>query len=496
MYLDHALQILKENDFTKEEIEQLAEEHSNYNISANGETLLALYKNPLISPELKSEIDLLRSEMEKSFMSSLKSDGTLLPRPELFVVTGSPGAGKSSIIKEIQKRDIIYLCSDVFKKVLIKSANKLCDANNIKHLDCGRLENSGYTHGFSAEISWDMFYKFISERRSLCVETIGAIPLADTMMIRQAQRLGYKVTLIRVEVSQEESVIRAAKRYFKYDDSDKKRYISLPNILFMWDKIHAAFKVMMDLNKDIDLQVFNNEVPRNNPPKLVYHRKDNKVIHEESWGLNKYQRICSVTEDDDDLCRKKTYVAGDLWYLGGNHTGDMIVLRQNPIDGWEVLAVERNSKTENNKWSLPGGFVRTSAKINEQFVLDDDFESPQKAAIRELQEETGYILSEENLLNLHKLKRFEDRGRDPRDNDFGQVISNPFSVVLPYDETTLQSIVGMDDVGDAVWTPLSDIFGKSPKMILAFDHLDILKEALNVENVLGFQTCGTGLKLK
>ncbi|MDQ1326459.1 MAG: 8-oxo-dGTP diphosphatase, partial [Campylobacterota bacterium] len=488
--------ILKENGFKKEEIEQLAEEHSNYNMFSNGETLLSLYKNSATAPELRSEIDFLRKEAEASFLSSLKNKGTSLPQPELVVVTGSPGSGKSSIIKEIQKRDIVYFCSDIFKRNIIEATNSLCDAAKLKHLDCSKLENSGYTHGFSAEISWDMFYKFVAQRKSVCVETLGLMPLADTRMIQEARKMGYKVTLVRVEVSQEEAVIRAAKRYLKYEVDDEKRYISLPNILFMWEKVHAAFKALTDLNAGIDVQVYNNEVPRTQTPRLVFHKRDTKIIHEEPWGLQKYRPLC---DEEDEInknkpCKHTGYVAGSFWYLGDNHTGDMIVFRQNPLHQWEVLLIRRDGATEHGKWALPGGFVNTPAMVNEKFILDEKFESPLHAAIRELKEETGYVLDYEDMLNIHQLKKFDIKGRDPRDNDLAQAISNPFSVVLPYEKTLKQKIVAMDDAEKVQWVPLKYVLGDDCGTKLAFDHVEILKEAIKLEG-LRVDVCANPCKM-
>jgi 8-oxo-dGTP diphosphatase len=113
----------------------------------------------------------------------------------------------------------------------------------------------------------------------------------------------------------------------------------------------------------------------------------------------------------------------------------------------KVLLIRRGIEPYQNRWALPGGFVRPDE------TLDD-------AARRELQEETG--LKE---IYLEQLYTFGELDRDPRE----RVISVAyFALVRRADHLPAAAT----DAAEAAWFEV----GKIPT--LAFDHGKILKLAL------------------
>ena len=114
----------------------------------------------------------------------------------------------------------------------------------------------------------------------------------------------------------------------------------------------------------------------------------------------------------------------------------------------EVLLISRGREPYKGQWALPGGFV-------------DKDESLEKAAARELEEETGL----KNIL-LTQMHTFGDPGRDPR----GHTVS---VVYVGYLTGTAESKAG-DDAAAAEWFNIE----KLPR--LAFDHADILKMAISI----------------
>lgn len=114
--------------------------------------------------------------------------------------------------------------------------------------------------------------------------------------------------------------------------------------------------------------------------------------------------------------------------------------------GVRVLLIQRGREPFKGAWAFPGGFV-------------DEDESLEKAAARELYEETSL-----GGIELEQIGAFGDPGRDPR----GHTVSVVFAALL---ETQVEPTAA-DDAEAAAWHSAS----KPPT--LAFDHKKILREAL------------------
>jgi 8-oxo-dGTP diphosphatase len=116
--------------------------------------------------------------------------------------------------------------------------------------------------------------------------------------------------------------------------------------------------------------------------------------------------------------------------------------------GWQLLLVRRKHDPNKGMWAIPGGFV-------------EDDEELEAAAIRELHEETGLLLS-----SMTQLHTFGKVGRDPR----GRTVS----VVYYAFTNEAHKVEGADDAAEAAWINIKDITA------LAFDHMEILDFALDV----------------
>jgi len=143
-------------------------------------------------------------------------------------------------------------------------------------------------------------------------------------------------------------------------------------------------------------------------------------------------------------------------------------------DDLRVLLIQRKDQPFKGQWALPGGFVNEN-------------ESLERAAVRELQEETGM-----SGLRLEQLGAFGDPGRDPR----GHTISVVFMAFL----LTEGKVAAGDDASAAEWHPFRSLAldglratpsmppppkrgtrgrGLRPRgpIQLAFDHAKILAKA-------------------
>lgn len=116
----------------------------------------------------------------------------------------------------------------------------------------------------------------------------------------------------------------------------------------------------------------------------------------------------------------------------------------------KVLLIKRGEHPYMNCWAIPGGFV----KLNETL---------EETASRELEEETGL-----KNVNLSLVQVFSKTKRDPR----GWIISCAYVGLIREESKSLR--YGEDAI-EVKWVAISEIV----QMELAFDHAEIIKEALN-----------------
>ena len=124
-----------------------------------------------------------------------------------------------------------------------------------------------------------------------------------------------------------------------------------------------------------------------------------------------------------------------------------------------VLLIKRKNAPFKDLWALPGGFLNLG-------------ESTLSGAIRELKEETGLVVSRDNLLGGPIVS--DDPSRDPR----SQVVS----IAYRFNLKKMPNVIADDDAIDADWFVI-DPSGPKDHMRnwLAFDHFDIITKGMKYE---------------
>ena len=137
-------------------------------------------------------------------------------------------------------------------------------------------------------------------------------------------------------------------------------------------------------------------------------------------------------------------------------TADCVVItnEQQP----KVLLIQRGNEPFKGCWAFPGGFM-------------DMDETTEHCAVRELKEETGLAVSD-----LHQIGTYSKIDRDPR----GRTISVAYLVIID----SPVEVTGQDDAPKAEWFPITNL----PH--LAFDHFDIMQDALRIYNTMQINEYG------
>ena len=118
----------------------------------------------------------------------------------------------------------------------------------------------------------------------------------------------------------------------------------------------------------------------------------------------------------------------------------------------KVLLIQRGADPYKGCWAFPGGFMNMD-------------ETTEQCAIRELEEETGLKVS-----TVRQIGAYSKVDRDPR----GRTITVAYLAII--DKPA--QVTGQDDAAKAEWFPLSAL----PE--LAFDHADIMADAINSFHLL------------
>lgn len=163
-----------------------------------------------------------------------------------------------------------------------------------------------------------------------------------------------------------------------------------------------------------------------------------------------------------------------LYFSGANPTVDLIIFNHES----KILLIKRSKTAEAcpSMWALPGGFINSLPSIglnSKKFIVGA--ETPDQAAIREVQEETNLVLGEVVLLPVGI---YEGNNRDPRDTKESWSKSHAFFYKIPYEvfENQKDSIRGMDDAEDVKWASLEEI----KELKLAFDHSLIINDSIKL----------------
>ena len=127
-------------------------------------------------------------------------------------------------------------------------------------------------------------------------------------------------------------------------------------------------------------------------------------------------------------------------------TADCIVITREAEP--KVLLIQRGNPPFKGGWAFPGG------------VMNMD-ETTEQCAVRELEEETGLRLSK-----IQQIGAYSKVDRDPR----GRTVTVAYLAIVD----APMAVSGQDDAAKAQWFPLTAL----PE--LAFDHEEIMKDAINV----------------
>jgi 8-oxo-dGTP diphosphatase len=227
---------------------------------------------------------------------------------------------------------------------------------------------------------------------------------------------------------------------------------------------------------------------------VFFAPKYNKERHTKKVSAAEAEACVREILSDDDLellgVERRVPVKYEYDYPKADVTVDCVVFGfdyRDAEDPFKVLLIQRRDEPFQKHWALPGGFVEFGGR-----VLSSEGESLERAAQRELEEETGLHLNvcgpndkPENDTSgvpayLEQLYTFGAPKRDPR----GRVISVAYFVLV---RTSDYEPKAGSDASQAVWVGVR----RALDLKLAFDHREILNMALTrVRNKIRYEPIG------
>lgn len=367
-------------------------------------------------------------------------------KPKLVFISGAPGSGKSSMMKQLEGLypDMLLATADDFKmRFKEKLPGFLKDTPEPAR---NHLARSVYIHRLTSLPSWEMVDEALEAKKSMAVEMLGLGAAEDARTIQRALAKGYEVEVIHVGCSVEASLARATLRHFEQKSrGEEGRWIGLAAAAGKQKAILSSFAALKELltgfpvtmrlmdNTDFQMkEIWNNEEAL--PPPI--------------------DRFASWTSEPA------------LWREGVNPTADLCALHQDEEGQWHVALVERSHEPFKGAKAFPGGFIKGKAP---EGVFEWGPETAMEAALRRFSEET---LSTPEISRVAALGKFDALERDPRNQPGRWVESWVFAAQIQ----SKMNLTGGDSARSATWFRVEEMLDQSSEM--AFDHASLLVRAL------------------
>jgi ADP-ribose pyrophosphatase YjhB (NUDIX family) len=367
--------------------------------------------------------------------------------PKLRLVSGAPGAGKSSLMARLEESmpGALMASADDFKARFKRQSGAALE--EVAEPARSNLGRSVYIHRLTALPSWEMVDEALEARKDVVVELLGLGAAEDARTARRALALGYDVEVLHVGCSAEQALARATRRHFDMKAAGGEgRWVGLAAAAGRQREILSSFATLCELLEGTParLALFDNTEFQ---MELVWTSQEQ--------GPPPIGRFAGWARDPK------------LWWEGANPAADAIVLAQDEEGAWRVALIERSNEPFAGHWSFPGGFSRDGGG-GARFERGQ--ETPEQTARRRLSEEA---LCDEPV-ELTLMAKLDAMERDPR-NDAGRWVESwIFAGVM----ARMVPLAGGDAARKARWAPVAEVFsGQAP---MAFDHRQLLVEALEM----------------
>ena len=213
-----------------------------------------------------------------------------------------------------------------------------------------------------------------------------------------------------------------------------------------WEFVPANSKIGVRATEVRDA-IFNGRVPTEYlHPEVAAYIQNNFYVDPDVWTdkpslyqelVKEYNYIKKYKAQWDNLPFPVQFVTADATVVCSGH----------------VLVVERGRNPGKGLFAVPGGFVKPSEHI-------------QKAAIRELKEETGIRVEREMLEKcIERVQVFDHPDRSLR----GRIVTHNYLIRLP--DGRLPEVKAGDDASRAFWMPINNVAKNETKFFEDHAHM-------------------------
>jgi len=192
----------------------------------------------------------VHNKIFKKFLSQDKSTN----KPDVYVLGGVAGSGKSSTLAKFIKEKAMTINNDDIKQALSKY-----DPSPIKKYP---LIHAAYLHEEAKDVEKQLLKQALKGRKDIILDRTLASYVKNNNLLKEIKNLGYDVTVLGTNLPPHIALIRTAARFVK-----KGRYVPLENLKTKGNQTNASVLKIAKQKYVKKARVYNTTRKK---PKLMY----------------------------------------------------------------------------------------------------------------------------------------------------------------------------------------------------------------------------------
>jgi len=197
-----------------------------------------------------------RAKIHNTIIRSILKQDTRTKSPDVYVLGGVAGSGKSSVLKKFIKEKALTINNDDIKGKLAKY-----DPSPIKKYP---LIHASYLHEESSDIEKKVLARAIASKKDIILDRTLASYVKNRKLLESMKKRGYRVTVLGTNLPPHIALIRATSRFVR-----EGRYVPLGIVATKGNKTNSSVLKMAKQKFVTKARVYST---KNKKPKLLYKK--------------------------------------------------------------------------------------------------------------------------------------------------------------------------------------------------------------------------------